>query len=126
MLVKKILAGLFALVILLKLAIVLLSPQQWMGFAGTLPEHYGLVTAIYLILLVITGYYISHLDLIDIALVMFFTSILVGLALLPYATLLLSLNQQIIAIGIGNAWLTIVIWGALALAILYRVFSRER
>ena len=48
----------------------------------------AIVTAIYLILLIITGYYIfSSLKLIDIALVMFFTSLLVGLSLVPYATL---------------------------------------
>src|SRR5208337_1465169 len=115
MLVKKILAGSFALIILLKLGFVVTSPQQWMGFAAGFLGHYGLTMAIYLILLIIIGYYIvSSLNLIDIALVMFFTSLLVGLALIPYSTLLLSLNEQIIASGMGKAWLSLVIWGALA------------
>jgi inner membrane protein involved in colicin E2 resistance len=126
MLVKKILAGLFALIILLKLVFVVTSPQQWMGFTAVLLGHYGLVMAIYLILLVITGYYIfSSLNLVDIALVMFFTSLLMGLALIPYSTLLLSLNEQIMASGMGKAWLAILIWGALAIAILFRVFSKN-
>jgi inner membrane protein involved in colicin E2 resistance len=127
MLVKKILAGLVPLIILLKLVFVIACPQQWMGFAAVFLGHYGLVMAIYLILLVITGYYIfSSLDLIDISLVIFFTSLLTGLALIPYSTLLLSLNEQIMASGMGKAWLAIVIWGALAVAILFRVFSKNR
>lgn len=127
MLVKKILAAAFALIILIKLVFVLISPQQWMGFAAGFLGHYGLIMAIYLILIVITGYYIfSSLNLIDIALVMFFTSLLVGLGLIPYATLLISLNEQVIARGMGKAWLSLVIWTALAVAILFRVFSQER
>src|SRR5208337_2222338 len=127
MLVKKVLAGIFALIILLKLVFVVTSPQQWMGFAAVFLVHYVLFMAIYLILLVITGYYIfSSLNLIDIALVMFFTSLLTALVLIPYTTLLLSLNEQIIASGMGKAWLAVVIWGVLAVAILFRVFSQDR
>jgi len=127
MLMKRILAGSFALIILLKLVFVVFSPQQWMGFAAVFLGHYELVIVIYLILLVITGYYIfSSLNLIDIALVMFFTSLLMALALIPYTTLFISLNEQIIARGMGKAWLAMVIWGALAVAILFRVFSRNR
>ena len=127
MLMKRILAGSFALIILLKLVFVVFSPQQWMGFAAVFLGHYVLVMAIYLFLLIITGYYIfSSLNLIDISLVMFFTSLLTGLALIPYSTLLLSLNEQIIARGMGKAWLAMVIWGALAVTILFRVFSRNR
>jgi hypothetical protein len=127
MLVKKVLAAAFVLIILLKLVFVLTNPQQWAGFAAGFLGHYGLTMAIYLILIVITGYYIfSSLNLIDIALVMFFTSLLMGLALIPYAPLLIALNEQIIASGLGKAWLSLVIWAALALAILFRVFSRDR
>ncbi len=127
MLVKKILAGSFSLIILLKLVFVVTSPQQWMGFAAVFLGHYVLAMAIYLLLLIITGYYIfSSLNLIDIALVMFFTSLLTALVLIPYTTLLLSLNEQIIASGMGKAWLAMVIWGVLAVAILFRVFSKNR
>ncbi len=127
MLGKKILASIFSLIILLKLVFVLAAPQQWMGFAAGLLGNQVLATIIYLILAVITGYYIfSTLDLIDIALVMFFTSILVVLALIPYANLFISLNEQIVASGMGKAWLAMVIWLALAVAILIRVFSQDR
>ena len=72
------------------------------------------------------SYIFSSLNLIDIALVMFFTSLLTALVLIPYTTLLLSLNEQIIASGMGKAWLAMVIWGVLAVAILFRVFSKNR
>ncbi|MGA7577331.1 MAG: hypothetical protein ACLQUW_07050 [Desulfobaccales bacterium] len=127
MLGKKILASIFALIILLKLVFVLAAPQQWMGFAAGLLGHQVLATVIYLILIGITGYYIfSTLDLIDIALVMFLTSMLVGLAFIPYATQFISLNKQIVASGMGKAWLAMVIWLALAVATLIRVFSKGR
>jgi len=124
MLGKKILACIFALIILLKLVFVVASPQQWMGFASGFLEHQVLAMAIFL---AITGYYIfSSLDLIDIALVLFFSSMLFGLAFIPYSAMFISLNQQIMASGMGKAWLAIVIWAALAVAILFRVFSKER
>ena len=124
---KKILACIFALIILLKLVFVVASPQQWMGFASGFLEHQVLAMAIFLIFIAITGYYIfSSLDLIDIALVLFFSSMLFGLAFIPYSAMFISLNQQIMASGMGKAWLAIVIWAALAVAILFRVFSKER
>jgi len=127
MLMKRILAGLFALIILLKLVFLVASPQQWMAFAAVFLGHYVFFIVIYLILLAITGYYIFlSLNLLDIALVMFFTSLLVALALIPYSTLFISLNEQIIARGLGKAWLAMVIWGALAVAILFKVFSKDR
>jgi len=127
MLAKKILAGIFAGIILLKLLVGLTNPHKWLDLTGVLLGHNIIVTAIYLMLLIITGYYIfSNLKLIDIALVMFFTSLLVGLSLVPYAPLLVKMSEEIAAIGIGKAWLALLIWGALAVAVLYEVFSKRR
>lgn len=127
MLAKRILAGLFALIILIKLLVGLTNPHKWLDLTGVLLGHHIIITGIYLILLIITGYYIfSSLKLIDIAVVMFFTSLLVGLSLVPYATLLLKMSEEIAAIGMGNAWLAIVLWGAVAVAVLYEVLSKRR
>lgn len=127
MLAKRILAGLFALIILLKLLVGLTNPHKWLDLTGVLLGHHLIVTGIYLILLIITGYYIfSSLKLIDIALVMFFTSLLVGLSLVPYAALLLKMSEEIAALGLGQAWLAIVLWGAIAVAVLYEVLSKRR
>lgn len=127
MLGKRILAGIFAGTILLKLLVGFINPAKWLDLTGALLGHTIIVTAIYLILLIITGCYIfSSLKLIDIALVMFFTSLLVGLSLVPYAPLLLRMSEEIAVLGIGKAWLALLLWGALAVAVLYQVFSKKR
>ena len=124
---KKILAGIFAVLILVKLAALLVIPGQWMSFGKLFLEHHLMVTWIYLVLLAITGYFIfSGLNLIDIALVMFFTSLLTGLTLLPYSTQLVQLGDAMTAAGFGKAWLSLAIWGAVAVAVLLKVLSKSR
>jgi hypothetical protein len=121
---KKILAGVFAALILVKLLFILISPGKWMGLVTVFLGHYAIIWWVYLALIVITGYYIfSRLDLIDIALVMFFTALLIGVSLIPYSAAWLKVGREIAAVGLGKAWLAMIIWGALAVAVLYRVFS---
>ncbi len=124
---KKILAGIFALVILLKLIVGLINPSAWMGFTSVFLGHYSIVMVIYLVLLVITASYIlTSLDLVDVAMVMFFTSILMGLSLIPYSASLLTLQKEIITVGFGKVWFVVIIWGAFAVAVLYKVFSGKK
>jgi hypothetical protein len=126
MLGKKILAGIFAILILIKLAFLLISPESWLGAAQTFLGHADIVTAIYLVLLVITGYYIfTSLDLIDVAVVMLFTALLVGLSLIPYAGALQKLNGELVTVGFAKAWLAWVVWVAISVTLLYRVFSNN-
>jgi len=127
MLAKKILAGIFAVLILLKLAALLINPEGWMSLGKVFLEHHSAVTGIYTVLIAITGYFIfSSLNLIDLALVMFFTSLLTGLTLMPYSTQMMQLGDAMVAVGIGKAWLAILIWAAVALAVLYEVLSKRR
>ena len=56
MLGKKILAGIFAALILIKLAFLLTSPDKWLGATQAFMGHYVLMMGLYLVLLVITGY----------------------------------------------------------------------
>jgi hypothetical protein len=124
---KKILAGIFAVIILVKLIILVTMPHLWMGAVEALLGHQTPVTAIYLVLLVITGYYVfASLDIIDIAVTMFFTSMLLAVSILPYASVLLKMRGEIMGIGLGKAWLALLLWGALAVAVLYKIFSTER
>jgi uncharacterized membrane protein len=124
MLGKKILAVVFAGLTLIKLAFLLTSPEKWLGVAQAFWGHSAVVMGIYLVLLVITGYFIfTSLDLIDVAVVMLFTSLLMGLSLIPYSGSLLKVQEEIVTVGIGKAWLSLIIWVAIAVAVLYRVFS---
>jgi hypothetical protein len=124
---KKILAGIFAVTILLKLIIGVINPHLWMGAVAALLGQQALVMIIYLVLLVITGWFVfSKIDLIDLAVAMLFTSLLMTISILPYAGVLLKFREEILSIGLGQAWLALVLWGALAVAVLCKVFSPER
>jgi hypothetical protein len=127
MIAKKILASIFAVLILVKLAALLIIPGKWMSFGRVFMEHHLMATWIYVVLLAITGYFIfSGLNLIDIALVMLFTSLLTGLTLLPYSTQMMQLGDAMTTIGLGKAWLSLVIWGAIAAAVLLKLLSKRR
>jgi hypothetical protein len=127
MLGKKIIAVIFAALTLIKLAFLLVSPGTWLGMAQAFMGHTVTVTVVYLIGLAITGYFIfTSIDLVDVFVVMGFTALLVGLSLIPYGAGLQTTIQQIVAIGIGKAWLALLIWVAIAIALLYRVFAKAR
>jgi 4-amino-4-deoxy-L-arabinose transferase-like glycosyltransferase len=124
---KRIFAGIFAAIILVKFIIWLISPQQGFALAETLLKQQTLAMIIYLALLAVSGYFIfSSLNLIDIAVVMFFTSLLIALNLMPYAGELLKSQEEIISIGLGKAWLPWLIWLALAVAVLFKVIFPDR
>ena len=127
MLGKKILAVIFAAAILIKLAFLLISPEGWLGATQGFLNHYSAMTAIYLALLVITGYFVfTSLDLIDVAVVMLFTSILLGLSLIPYLASVPQLPEAIVSVGFAKVWPAWLLWGAIAVAVLYRIFSVRR
>ncbi len=127
MLAKRILAGFFAVIILLKLIIGVINPNLWIDAVEAFMGQHALVMIIYLVLIIITGYYVfSTLDLIDIAVAMFFTSLLIAISIIPYSSAFLKLREEIISIGVGKAWLAAALWGALAVAILYKIFSPAR
>jgi hypothetical protein len=127
MLGKKIIAVIFAAVILIKLAFLLISPSLWLGATQAFLGHYAAIVVIYLVLLVITGYFIfTSLDLIDVAVVMLFTSILLGLSLIPYLASMPQLPQAIVSVGFAKVWPAWILWAAIAVAVLYRIFSIKK
>ena len=80
--------------------------------------------AIYLGLLVITGYVVfTRIDLLDVAVVMLFTSILLGLSLVPYLASVPKLTEAIVSVGLAKFWPGFDIWAAIAVAVLYRIFA---
>jgi hypothetical protein len=124
MLGKKILAVIFAAAILIKLAFLLISPEQWLGATQGFLGHYSTMIVIYLALLIITGYFVfTSLDLIDVAVVMLFTSILLGLSLIPYVASVPQLPEAIVSVGIAKVWPAWIFWAAIAVAVLYRIFG---
>ncbi len=112
---------------MIKLAFLLISPEQWLGATQAFLGHYTLMIAIYLVLLVITGYVVfTRIDLIDVAVVMLFTSVLLGLSLLPYLASIPQLREAIVSVGLAKFWPGLIIWAAIAVAVLYRIFAGKK
>ena len=127
MLGKKILAVIFAAAILIKLAFLLISPEGWLGATQAFLGHYGAMIGFYLVLLVITGYFVfTRLDLIDAAVVMLFTSTLLGLSLIPYLASAPQFPETIVNAGFAKVWPAWLLWAAIAVAVLYRVFAHRK
>jgi hypothetical protein len=127
MLGKKILAGVFAALVLIKLAFLLVSPGSWLGATQAFLGHYTLVMGVYLVLLVITGYFVfTRIDLIDVAVVMLFTGVLLGLSLIPYLAAMPKFPEAIMSVGFARVWPAWIIWAAVAVAVLYRVLAGQK
>ena len=105
----------------------LISPELWLGVTQTFLGHYTLLIAIYLVLLVITGYVVfTRIDLIDVAVVMLFTSVLLGRSLLPFLASSPQFRQAIVNVGLAKFWSPLIIWAAIAVAVLYRMFASQK
>jgi hypothetical protein len=119
----NVLATIFAIAVLIKLIFIISKPNLWKKATDFLLGNYLRTTVIYLILAVIVGYYVlTSINIIDVAAVMLFTSLLIGVALAPYSTSLLRLQEDVMKVGLEKAWLPMLIWGLLALWVLYAVW----
>jgi len=122
----KVLATIFAFAVLAKLTFLIVKPDLWMGFVGVFLKNYTMTIIIYLALAAIVGYFIlTSISITDVAAVMLFTSLLIGIALVPYSTSLLKIAEEAMSTGLGKAWISMVIWGSLALWVLYAVFAKK-
>jgi len=123
----EILAVIFAVLVLVKLLFVTVNPKLWMKGAESILDSYGLTTVVYTLLTVIVGYIIfKNLSIIQVAAVMLFTAVLIGLTMLPYLDKLLALGEEIIGTRtemFRKAWLAIVIWTGIAVWTLFAVFA---
>lgn len=124
---KKFLAGMLGVMILVKIVFGLVNPATWMGISGDFMKYRAVVIGVYLVILTISGYYaFTTLDLLDIAVVMLFTSTLTGFTLMPYSESMLKFGREIGSQGLGKAWLPLIVWVLVALAVLYRAFATEK
>ena len=115
----KILATIFALAVLVKLALIIIRPNLWMKVVDVILKNYVRTMVVYLVLAAIVGFYVlTNLSIVDVAAVMLFTSLLGGVSLAPYSTSLKKLQEEVMSVGLGKTWLPMLIWGLLALWIL--------
>ncbi len=124
----EIIATIFAIFVLVKIVVVLIDPQIWMKrVAEPLLGNPRLATAVYLVLAIVVGYYVfASLHIVDVAAVMLFTALVMGVGMMPYSKALLKLAGEMSATRsdlLRNAWLPIVIWTVIALWVLTSVFA---
>ncbi|MFQ5848521.1 MAG: hypothetical protein ACE5IQ_12735 [Candidatus Methylomirabilales bacterium] len=124
----EVIATVFAVLVLVKVAVVVIDPRLWIKkVAGPLLGNPRLATAVYAVLALVIGYYVfASLRIVEVAAVMCFTALVMGLGLLPYSQALLRVAEEMAATRselLRNAWLPIVIWVAIALGVLSSVFA---
>ena len=124
----EVIATIFAILVLVKLVVVLINPQLWMKkVAEPLLGNPRLATTVYGVLAIVVGYYVlTRMYIANVAAVMAFTALVMGVSMIPYAKALLKMAEEMSATRadlLRNAWLPIVIWGVIALWVLTSVFT---
>ncbi len=124
----EIIATIFALFVLVKMVVVLIDPQIWMKKVDEpLLGNPRLATTVYGVLAIVVGYYVlTRLYIVDVAAVMLFTALVMGVGMMPYSKALLKIAEEMSATRsdlLRNAWLPIVIWTVIALWVLTSVLA---
>ena len=118
----EVLAVIFAVIVLLKFAGLLISPVSWMDTAGAMLKHPRACTWVCAVLAAVVGYLVFvRMDVIEVVSVMLLTSLLMGVALGPYSRTLLRLGREMAGEGFGRLWPSLVIWTVIAVWALYEV-----
>lgn len=125
----EILAGIFAVLILIKIiGIFVVGPLQWMKMAEKVHQHKARVSVIILILVIVVGYFLlSTLSATSLMAVLLFASLLLGMGLLPYSLALLTTGKNILKTRkdlLKNFWFVLLVWLFLALWVLYTLFRK--
>lgn len=123
----EVLATIFAVAILIKVIILLINPEPFMKIAESMLKNTRMVVAIYFILAVVVGYYIlSSLSAIEVAAVMLFTAILIGLTLFAYSNAMFRIIKETPrsrADLFKKTWLSMLIWVGIAIWTLYALIT---
>jgi hypothetical protein len=118
----EVLATIFAVLVLVKLAFIRANPRAWMNFAQLILRNSVVVMSGYLVLAAVVGYFIfSSLTIVQVGAVMLFTSLLAGVGLVPYSQVILKVGEEMLTEGVGKAWLSMLIWFCIALWVLFGV-----
>ena len=118
----EVLATIFAVLVLVKLAFIRTNPKAWMNFAQPILRNSVVALLIYLVLAAVVGYFIfSSMTIVQVGAVMLFTSLLMGVGLAPYSQVILKVGEEMLTEGVGKAWLSMLIWSCISLWVLYGV-----
>ena len=122
----EIFAAILSVLVLVKLLIFFIKPSAMIKIAKELYEKTALMTAVYLLLAIIVGYYIfASFSIVQVSALLLFASILVGIGLIPYTKEFIGMiekESESRATFLMKNWPSILIWGAIAFWTLYKVF----
>ena len=120
----EVLAFIFAGVVLVKLAALLISPAWWMDTAGAMLNYPRACTWVYAALAAVVGYIVfTRMDVVEVVSAMLLTSLLMGVALAPYSETILKLGKEMAGEGFGRLWPVMAIWTVIAVWALYAVLE---
>ncbi len=118
----EVLATIFAVLVLVKLAFSWANPRAWMILAQPILRNSVVALLVYLVLAAVVGYFIfSSMTIVQVGAVMLFTSLLMGVGLAPYSQVILKVGEEMLTEGVGKAWLSMLIWTGISLWVLYGV-----
>jgi len=119
----ELLAWIFVIGVLFKLVAVLFKPADWLKAAEAMVQNRALSALVYAILAVIVGYFVlTNLSAAQIGVVMLFTGLLTGVAMMPYWKNLLEVTKESMATRgqlLAKNWPAMLIWAAVAIYLIY-------
>ena len=124
----EIVATIFAVLILVKLFLIVVSPKTRVKIAEMiLSKNPAILTMILLILTAIIGYYIfNRFTMVDVAAIMMFLSGLMALFFIQYPKISIELARESLKsrdVFLRKNWLSILIWLAIAILVLYTILA---
>jgi len=123
----EILAFIFAVLVLVKVLLVMFNPQLRIRIAENLLQQSTLLMFIYTLGAALAGYYLlMDLTFVQIAAVMLFTTLLIGMASIPFGKELIHLVRQVMKNRVEylqKSYFTLILWMCIAIYILYSLFK---
>ena len=123
----EILALIFAVLVLVKVLLVMFNPQLRIRIAENLLQQSTLLMFIYTLGAALAGYYLlMDLTFVQIAAVMLFTTLLIGMASIPFGKELIHLVRQVMKNRVEylqKSYFTLILWMCIAIYILYSLFK---
>jgi hypothetical protein len=115
MVILKVWAVVFAVLVLAKVIMLAVAREYWLGLAEKLLRPGNRPALIYGTAAAVVGLpVLLQVNIIEIGAVMLWMSLLMGLALAPYREMLLKWRDEIARVGLGQIWWVLAIWAGLA------------
>lgn len=118
----ELLALFFALMLFIKIALAIFKPKCLVKSGESLIKISFGLQFVFLAIAVLSGYYVfQKFNIIEVGAIMFFTMMVMGMSFMAYWEIMMVARKKALK-DRSKMWLSIIIWGALSLWILYALF----